>query len=276
VSVDATKLVIPGHGTVFHAPKDTACPANPLSAFTLTGAPPAGWTNVGHTSKANTVAFSKEGGEPEKLDTFLADGVRTVYSSLNWGVTVPALQFDEDVLDLAFNGDFDPATGGYIVPGSVVPVEAALFVYFKDTTGALGFWIPNTVVTLGEAPGTDPAAFTELPLNVSIQSADTGVIPEVNGVPGLFEIFKTGLSQSVPIISTVLPSGAAAGELVTITGSGFTGATSVTVGGTEVADFTVINDGYIVASLPAGAAGSAPVIVTNAQGASTAKAYTRA
>jgi hypothetical protein len=276
VSVDATKLVIPGHGTVFHAPKDTACPANPLSAFTLTGAPPAGWTNVGHTSKANTVAFSKEGGEPEKLDTFLADGVRTVYSSLNWGVTVPALQFDEDVLDLAFNGDFDPATGGYIVPGSVVPVEAALFVYFKDTTGALGFWIPNTVVTLGEAPGTDPAAFTELPLNVSIQSADTGVIPEVNGVPGLFEIFKTGLSQSVPIISTVLPSGAAAGELVTITGSGFTGATSVTVGGTEVADFPVINDGYIVASLPAGAAGSAPVIVTNAQGASTAKAYTRA
>jgi hypothetical protein len=275
VSVDATKLVIPGHGTVFHAPKDTACPANPLSAFTLTGAPPAGWTNVGHTSKANTVAFSKEGGEPEKLDTFLADGVRTVYSSLNWGVTVPALQFDEDVLDLAFNGDFDPATGGYIVPGSVVPVEAALFVYFKDTTGALGFWIPNTVVTLGEAPGTDPAAFTELPLNVSIQSADTGVIPEVNGVPGLFEIFKTGLSQSVPIISTVLPSGAAAGELVTITGSGFTGATSVTVGGTEVADFTVINDGYIVASLPAGAAGSAPVIVTNAQGAA-AKAYTRA
>jgi hypothetical protein len=268
VSVDATKLVIPGHGTVFHAPKDTACPANPLSAFTLTGAPPAGWTN--------TVAFSKEGGEPEKLDTFLADGVRTVYSSLNWGVTVPALQFDEDVLDLAFNGDFDPATGGYIVPGSVVPVEAALFVYFKDTTGALGFWIPNTVVTLGEAPGTDPAAFTELPLNVSIQSADTGVIPEVNGVPGLFEIFKTGLSQSVPIISTVLPSGAAAGELVTVNGSGFTGATSVTVGGTEVADFTVINDGYIVASLPAGAAGSAPVIVTNAQGASTAKAYTRA
>lgn len=276
MSVDATKLVIPGHGTVFHAPKDTACPANPLSAFTLTGAPPAGWTNVGHTSKANTVAFSKEGGEPEKLDTFLADGVRTVYSSLNWGVTVPALQFDEDVLDLAFNGDFDPATGGYIVPGSVVPVEAALFVYFKDTTGALGFWIPNTVVTLGEAPGTDPAAFTELPLNVSIQSADTGVIPEVNGVPGLFEIFKTGLSQSVPIVSTVLPSGAAAGELVTITGSGFTGATSVTIGGVEAADFTVINDGYIVASLPAGAAGSAPVIVTNAQGASVAKAYTRA
>lgn len=276
MSVDATKLVIPGHGTVFHAPKDTACPANPLSAFTLTGAPPAGWTNVGHTSKANTVAFSKEGGEPEKLDTFLADGVRTVYSSLNWGVTVPALQFDEDVLDLAFNGDFDPATGGYIVPGSVVPVEAALFVYFKDTTGALGFWIPNTVVTLGEAPGTDPAAFTELPLNVSIQSADTGVIPEVNGVPGLFEIFKTGLSQSVPIVSTVLPSGAAAGELVTITGSGFTGATSVTIGGVTAADFTVINDGYIVASLPAGAAGSAPVIVTNAQGASVAKAYTRA
>lgn len=276
MSVDATKLVIPGRGTVFHAAKDTACPVNPLAAFTLTGAPPTGWTNLGHTSKANTIAFSKEGGEPEKLDTFLADAVRTVYSSLSWGLTIPALQFDEDVLDLAFNGDFDPATGGYIVPGSVIPVEAALFVYFKDNTGALGFWVPNTVVTLGEAPGTDPATFTELPLNASIQSAAGGVIPEVNGLPGIFEIFKSGLGAAAPIISTVLPSGAAAGELVTIEGSGFTGATSVTFNGVQAADFTVVDDSTIVASLPAGVAGSAPVIVTTPSGASAPKAYTRA
>lgn len=192
--VDATTLVIPGHGTVFHSTPNLAPPPNPLSAFSLTGPAPAGWTNLGHTSKANTIAFSKEGGEKEAIDTFLADAVRVVYSSSSWSVTVPALQFDQDVLDLAFNGDWDPATGGYIVPGSSAPVEVALFLYFQDNTGALGFWIPTTSVTLGEPPSVDTAAFMELPLSAAIQSADYGTIPPVNGRPGIMEIFKTGLT----------------------------------------------------------------------------------
>jgi IPT/TIG domain-containing protein len=275
VSVDASKLVIPGHGAVFHAPKNTVPPVNPLAAFSLTGAAPSGWTNLGHTSKANTVAFSKEGGEKESLDTFLVDGVRAVYGSVAWGVNVPALQFDQDVLDLAFNGDFDTTTGGYIVPGVVVPVEVALFVYFQDNSGSLGFWLPNTETTLGEAPGTDPAAFTELPIAVAILSADEAVIPAVDGKPGIFEIFKSGLVASVPIISTVLETAQAAGQLVTITGAGFTGVTAVSIGGTPAADFLFVSDSKIVASMPAGAAGSAPVIVTTPVGPSAAKAYTR-
>lgn len=278
MSVDATKMVIPGRGTVFHAPKNTPCPSNPLgpSGFTLTGNPPSGWTNLGHTSKQNTLAFTKEGGEPEKLGTFLADAQRTIYSDLSWGMTVPALQFDGDVLDMAFNGDFNPETGGYIVPGSVVPVEAALFVYFKDTTGALGFWVPNTVVTLGEAPGTDPANFYELPLNVSIQGATSDVIPEVNGVPGIFEIFKTGLTVAGPTITKLTPAGsAAAGSIVRIEGSGFTGVTSVNFGPTPAADFQLFDDGLIAATMPAGSAGAAPVEVTTPVGVSAPKAYQR-
>ncbi len=80
----------------------------------------------------------------------------------------------------------------------------------------------------------------------------------------------------VPTISTVLPSGASAAELVTITGDYFIGATAVTFGGTAAADFEVVSATKIVASLPTGSAGSAAVIVTTPSGASTAKAYTRA
>lgn len=276
MSVDATKMVIPGHGAVFHAPKNTVPPINPLAAFSLTGAAPSGWTNLGHTSKANTVAFSKDGGEKESLDTFLVDGVRAVYGSVAWGLTIPALQFDEDVLDLAFNGDFDPTTGGYIVPGVVVPVETALFVYFQDNSGSLGFWLPNAETTLGDAPGTDPAAFTELPISTAILAADEAVIPSVDGKPGLFEIFKSGLAAAAPIITSVLETGQAAGQIVRIIGSGFTGVTAVTFGGTPAADFEFISDDLVVATLPAGAAGSAPVIVTTPIGASAPKAYTRA
>lgn len=192
MSVDATTLVIPGHGTVFRAPVNTAPPTNPLTAFTLLDDGPAGWDNLGHTSKQNTISFTKEGGEKESLDTFLADGVRTTTGSTQWGVSVAALQFDADTLDLAFNGDFDPATGGYTV-ASPAPLPSALFLFFQDTTGKLGFWLPNTEISLGDAPSVDTAQFLELQLSVSILSAGSASIPPVNGRPGLFQIFKTGL-----------------------------------------------------------------------------------
>ncbi|WP_100813013.1 hypothetical protein [Microbacterium lacus] len=200
MSVDATKLVIPGHGTVFHAPVNTPPPANPLvlpGGFNLQANGPTPWANLGHTSKQNTIAFTKEGGEKESIDTFLADAVRTTSTGVTWGVNVAALQFDADNLDLAFNGEFNPDTGGYIV-ASPAPISVALFLYFQDTTGSLGFWLPNTEVSLGDAPSVDTAQFFELPLAVSILSADGETIPAVNGRAGLFEIFKSGLVAPTP------------------------------------------------------------------------------
>lgn len=111
------------------------------------------------------------------------------------------------------------------------------------------------------------------------------VVPEANTPQhSMWQCFVTGAVQKgivagtapVPTISTVLPSGAAAAQLVTITGDYFTGATAVTFSGVAAADFELVSATKIVASLPAGSAGSAPVIVTNAAGASAAKAYTRA
>ncbi|WP_136057241.1 IPT/TIG domain-containing protein [Microbacterium sp. K24] len=277
MSVDATTLVIPGHGTVFYAPVNTKPPTNPLGAFNIQADGPTVWKNLGHTSKQNTIAFTKEGGEKESLDTFLADGVRTTTGSTSWGVNVAALQFDKNNLDLAFNGDFDPSTGGYTV-ASPAPLPVSLFLYFQDTTASVGFWLPNTEISLGDAPSVDTANFLEMPLTASVLSADNATIPAVNGRPGVFQIFKTGLTAGVPILNTALPSGAAAGQQVTITGSGFTGlsgAAAVKFGATNAAAYTVVNSSTIVASLPAGSAGSAPIVVTNGTGASTALAYTR-
>lgn len=194
MSVDATKLIIPGHGTVFQSAPNLPCPSDPLSAFTLTGDGPQGWSNLGHTSKQNTIAFSKEGGEATTLDTFLADAVRVINSSNQWSLAIPALQFDQDTLDLAFNGDWDRETNGYIIPGSPASTEAGLFLLLQDNTGKLGFWIPNTSVTLGEAPSVDTANFLELPLTSSILAAPESVMPAVDGKPGIMQLFKTGLT----------------------------------------------------------------------------------
>lgn len=192
MSVDATKLVIPGHGTVFTAPVNTAPPTDPLNAFSLlANTVDTNWSNLGHTSKQNTIAFTKEGGEKESLDTFLADGVRTTTGSTTWGVTANSLQFDTNNLLLAFNGEWDSTTGGYKV-ATPEPVQRAVFLYFADTTGQLGFWLPNTEVSLGDAPSVDVANFFELPLSISILAADTSIIAAVGDRAVLYEIFKTG------------------------------------------------------------------------------------
>lgn len=88
----------------------------------------------------------------------------------------------------------------------------------------------------------------------------------------------TVLTAGVPALSSVVgqPDPAAAGQLVTVKGTRFTGATAVTIDGTAATDFTVVDSTTIVATMPAGAAGPADVVVTNAVGPSSAFVYTRA
>lgn len=86
----------------------------------------------------------------------------------------------------------------------------------------------------------------------------------------------TGWGSTTPLIGAVAPPTAAVGDLVTITGSGFLGATAVTIDGVTVPEFLVINSATIVAVVPTGVAGAAPVIVTTPGGASSAFAYTAA
>lgn len=194
MAVDASALFIPGFATVFQATVGTAMPSGGLTDFTLQATGPTGWENLGHTSKANMVNFSKDGGDKTSLDTALAAGVRTVYDSESWSLGVNALQLDKTSLDLAFNGDFDD-DDGYIVPASNNGVSKALFVLCQDGTAQLGFYIPNTSVKLGDAPDiTDPTQFAELPLAAAIQAAAEAVIPSVNGVPGIMKIYRTGLA----------------------------------------------------------------------------------
>lgn len=79
---------------------------------------------------------------------------------------------------------------------------------------------------------------------------------------------------AVPVITSVSPSGAAEDATIAIRGGYFTGvsgAAQVKIGGTNAASYQVLGDDLILAVMPAGAAGSAPVTV----GASAEFPYTR-
>lgn len=84
-----------------------------------------------------------------------------------------------------------------------------------------------------------------------------------------------GWGATAPIVTAVSPSGVGEGDLVTITGSGLLGATSVTFDAVESTDLLVMDNGTIVATVPAGSAGDVPVLVTTPGGVSAAFTYTR-
>lgn len=76
---------------------------------------------------------------------------------------------------------------------------------------------------------------------------------------------------TAPTLTALSPtSGAVAGgDTVTLTGTGFTGATGVTFSGIPAASFSVTNDTTMTAVTPPGAAGTnLPVIVTTPAGTS--------
>jgi hypothetical protein len=68
-----------------------------------------------------------------------------------------------------------------------------------------------------------------------------------------------------PVITSFAPGGGQVGKLVTISGVGFTGVTSVGFGGVVQPSFTVVNDGTITAKVPSGAL-TAQLSVTGALG----------
>ena len=79
-----------------------------------------------------------------------------------------------------------------------------------------------------------------------------------------------------PILETASPAGAAVGDLIAVRGYGLASFVSATIDGAAVVESRVVDDNTVVLQIPATVAGSAPIVITNAQGASTALPYTAA
>lgn len=79
----------------------------------------------------------------------------------------------------------------------------------------------------------------------------------------------------IPVITTALPSGAAEGDTVTLTGTNLSGVTAVTIGGVAGTNVAVTGPTGVTFEVPAGSAGSAPIVATSGVGSSTPFTYVR-
>lgn len=263
---NANATTIPGKGTVLVAPPDTAAPTD-YETLDPTGTLPGGWEALGHTSRDNNVSLSKSGGDATQRGSWWDDALRSTYDPITWSVNVNSIQIDRLTLSLAFgDGTHDGTAGTYDVGGSITAQKKALFILIVDGSSRMGIYIPNTTITIGDAPQIAVDSFFEITLQAQMLNSPT--------TGKRFRFLHPGLITVAPTITSALPSGQGTGEVVNVVGTGFVGVTSVTVGGTA-ASYTVVDTKHLDITLPAGSAGSAPIIITTINGSSSSFAYTR-
>jgi hypothetical protein len=138
-----------------------------------------------------------------------------------------------------------------------------------------GISLPATLIPAGSTTFTvtfDPSAAGLRQATVSLASND----PDAEN-PYTFAIQGTGIAA--PTLTGLTPSNGniLGGTAVTLTGTGFTGATAVTFNGAEATSVNVVDDTTIITLTPAGSAGPASVLVTTPAGTNvpnTAFTYT--
>jgi hypothetical protein len=181
--------------------------------------------------------------------------------------------FDADVLSEVF-GEENVSTVGSLITvletGSPLPVHPWLF-DLKDGIKRVRIPVPAGQITnVVEGPFVRNA----------LQSFDVTLTcyKDDNGRKA-YRYYDDGSSPAAPAVTSHSPAGSvgtAGGDILYLTGTNFTGTTGATVDGTAVLDFVVVDDQHLIITVPAKAAGSRNLLVTNATGTSTAYALTYA
>ena len=161
----------------------------------------------------------------------------------------------DDIIAFLEGISFSPFAPTFGPAGTVVTITGTNF------TGATAVSFNGVAATFTEGPPgtittTVPAGATTGPITVT--------------TPGGGPLVTTTRFTVTPAITSFAPAIGSVGTGVTINGTNFTGATTVSFGG-RAATFTVSNSGTVTATVPAGAT-TGPITVTTLDGTATSAA----
>jgi hypothetical protein len=151
------------------------------------------------------------------------------------------------------------------------------------TTGGTTVTVTGTGMTGSTAVRFGSTSATSFTVNSATQITAVSP-PHTAGAVPVTVVHPTGNSNSVtftyvavqlPVVTAVVPSSGptSGGTSVTLTGTGFNGATAVTFAGIPATSFSVNSATQITAVTPAGSAGAAVVTVTSPGGTSAPDAF---
>jgi hypothetical protein len=250
----------------------TYVPVPTLTAISPTSGPVTGGTTVTLTGTgftgATTVLF---GILPATSFTVVSDTQITAVTPVGFG-TVQVRVITPGGISNAVNYTYvlppilffssplaGPQAGGTTVTLTGVGLSGTTAVNFGATPATSFTVLSDNQVTAVAPPGTG-----------TVQVTATTPSGTSNGVP-----FTYVGAPVVPSVVSISPSSGpvTGGVVVTLTGTGFTGATAVNFGATPATFYGVFSDSLIVALAPPGT-GTVPVTVTTAAGTSAGISFT--
>ena len=171
---------------------------------------------------------------------------------------------------------------GYLATGTVTNCYSKGFITGNSGKGGLvgatagttnnSFWDTQTSGQATSAGGTGKTT-AEMKTQSTFTSWDFSTIWNINSAYNSgYPILRAFTYFAAPTISSFTPTSAATGATVTITGTNFTGATSVSFGGTAATSFSIVDATSITAVVAGGATGS--VSVTTPGGTATSAGFT--
>jgi hypothetical protein len=248
-----------------------------VTSITPTSGPASGGTSVTINGSGFTGATAVDFGSTV-VNTF------TINSDNKITVTSPAGSGKVDVTVVGLGGtsttsandQFTYVAAGTPIISSVSPNSGSTNGHNLVILNGSGFTGTTAAYFGGVRAGYSVVSDTEIKVFAPPQSAGTVDVTVVNAVgtsvTGANDQY-TYLASGAPTVTAINPSsGPLAGtNSVTISGSGFSGATAVFFGGNAATGFTVNSPTSITATVPAGTVGTVDVTVTTPVGVSATK-----
>ena len=184
------------------------------------------------------------------------------------------------IVDVVVNGPggasvTDTATK-YTYTNAAIPVVTAVNPVSSPITGGTVVSITGTgftgatSVTFGGTAATTPSVLSDTSILATAPAHAAGIVDVIVTTPAGVSVAASGSKftyGSLPVVTTISPTTGGTGTVVTITGTGFTGATAVMFG-TISATPTSVSDTQIVVTAPTGASGAVDVTVVTPAGTS--------
>jgi hypothetical protein len=283
VNANTITATTPAHAAgavnvVVTTPGGTATGTN---AFTYTTGPTFGTINptAGPIAGATSVTITGTGFTGTTTVTF--DGIAatgfSVVSDTSITATTPAHAAGAVNVVVTTPGGTATGTGAYTYTagptfGTINPTAGPIAGATSVTITGTGF-TGATTVTFDGIAATGFSVVSDTSITATTPAHAAGAVNVVVTTPGGTTTEGAGAYTYTagPTFGTINPTAGpiAGGTPVTITGTGFTGATGVTFDGTSASGIIVVNDNTITATTPAHAAGAINVVITTPGGTAT-------
>jgi len=188
------------------------------------------------------------------------------------GTPVTAFTIVSSTTIVAIIGSGSTGALSLTTPGGTASLNGFIFIpapsitSFTPTAAVTGALIAITgnnftgtyTLTLGGTPVTSFTVVSSTSIVAKVGSGSTGALSLTT--PGGTAALNGFTFIPAPTITSLAPTAAPTGALITITGSNFEGTSAITLGGTPVTSFTIVSSTTIVAIVGSGSTGAVSLV----------------